>query len=195
MFITQGKTKSLDFYSVGQQPSKLVVVDSPGCESLGRFTFFFHLNFLLSYGRRGRPEWGKLWDLYIESREEYVLILTHPRPSTLHPLFGLSLFCSSQTSARVHPNKWATWCHKNGQPNIRNPPIRLGRSKSSGNAVHSPSSADQMRPNAQVSGHRSHTQNRTGHSRTCTGLFACTTYTNFGAHSRNRSGEFEGFDG
>ena len=62
---------------------------------------FFRLNLILSYGRRGRPEWGKLWDLYIGSREEYVLILAHPKPFGLHPALGLNLFNLSRL-ARVY---------------------------------------------------------------------------------------------
>jgi GTP-binding protein EngB required for normal cell division len=48
----QGRTKTLNFYRVGD-PGQLVLVDAPG------------------YGARGRVEWGKLFDEYIENREQY----------------------------------------------------------------------------------------------------------------------------
>ncbi|TDL23746.1 P-loop containing nucleoside triphosphate hydrolase protein [Rickenella mellea] len=55
-----GRTKSLNFYRVGSPPGHLVLVDAPG------------------YGLRGRPEWGAVWNEYIETRKElrriYVLI-------------------------------------------------------------------------------------------------------------------------
>jgi GTP-binding protein len=50
--ITQGHTKTLNFYQVGKAPGKAVLVDAPG------------------YGGRGRPEWGKLFDHYIDNRKE-----------------------------------------------------------------------------------------------------------------------------
>lgn len=57
---TPGKTKSLDFFSVGTKSQRLVLVDSPG------------------YGTRGKPEWGALWEWYVENRPElhrvYVMI-------------------------------------------------------------------------------------------------------------------------
>ncbi|EPQ52173.1 P-loop containing nucleoside triphosphate hydrolase protein [Gloeophyllum trabeum ATCC 11539] len=55
-----GHTRSLNFYRVGPGPGKLVLVDAPG------------------YGTRGRPEWGEIWDHYIQNRSQlrriYVLI-------------------------------------------------------------------------------------------------------------------------
>jgi GTP-binding protein len=45
----------LNFYAIGNDPPKLFLVDAPG------------------YGARGRPEWGALFDHYIQNREEYVL--------------------------------------------------------------------------------------------------------------------------
>ncbi|KAI0692496.1 P-loop containing nucleoside triphosphate hydrolase protein [Cytidiella melzeri] len=55
-----GRTKTLNFYRVGPEPGKAVVVDAPG------------------YGQRGRPEWGALFDHYISSRKQlkrvYLLI-------------------------------------------------------------------------------------------------------------------------
>jgi len=55
-----GRTQTLNFYRVGAEPGKLVVVDSPG------------------YGTRGRPEWGNLFNHYVQTRKElrrvYVLI-------------------------------------------------------------------------------------------------------------------------
>lgn len=52
--ITQGHTKTLNFYQVGKAPGKVVLVDAPG------------------YGGRGRPEWGELFDHYVDNRKEYV---------------------------------------------------------------------------------------------------------------------------
>jgi len=48
----QGHTKTLNFYQVGKAPGKAVLVDAPG------------------YGGRGRPEWGELFDHYIDNRKE-----------------------------------------------------------------------------------------------------------------------------
>jgi hypothetical protein len=50
----QGRTRALNFFRVGAPPGKLVVVDAPG------------------YGARGRPEWGELFDKYLETRKEYM---------------------------------------------------------------------------------------------------------------------------
>ncbi|KAI0917902.1 hypothetical protein AcV5_002722 [Taiwanofungus camphoratus] len=47
-----GRTQSLNFYRVGAEPGKLILVDSPG------------------YGSRGRSEWGKLFNHYVEYRKE-----------------------------------------------------------------------------------------------------------------------------
>ncbi|KAF9482595.1 P-loop containing nucleoside triphosphate hydrolase protein [Pholiota conissans] len=47
-----GHTKSLNFYAIGSEPAKLYLVDAPG------------------YGARGRPEWGALFDHYVQNREE-----------------------------------------------------------------------------------------------------------------------------
>ncbi|KAF9054734.1 P-loop containing nucleoside triphosphate hydrolase protein [Panaeolus papilionaceus] len=47
-----GHTKSLNFYRIGAEPGKLLLVDAPG------------------YGARGRPEWGDLFDQYISKREQ-----------------------------------------------------------------------------------------------------------------------------
>ncbi|KAL1696747.1 P-loop containing nucleoside triphosphate hydrolase protein [Schizophyllum commune] len=47
-----GRTKELNFYSVGADPGHLVLVDAPG------------------YGARGRPEWGELFDHYISTRKQ-----------------------------------------------------------------------------------------------------------------------------
>ncbi|KAI0766000.1 P-loop containing nucleoside triphosphate hydrolase protein [Irpex lacteus] len=92
-----GRTQTLNFYRVGPDPAKAVVVDAPG------------------YGQRGRPEWGALFDHYVSHREElkriYLLInashglkesdltmlshlntqcthaLAHGRPVTLQAIF------------------------------------------------------------------------------------------------------------
>ncbi|TFY68278.1 hypothetical protein EVG20_g3619 [Dentipellis fragilis] len=50
-----GKTRMLNFFQVGPDIGKLVLVDSPG------------------YGARGRPEWGSLFDYYLRRRTECVL--------------------------------------------------------------------------------------------------------------------------
>ena len=50
--VTQGHTKTLNFYQVGKAPGKAILVDAPG------------------YGARGRPEWGTLFDHYIDNRKE-----------------------------------------------------------------------------------------------------------------------------
>jgi GTP-binding protein len=48
----KGRTRALDFYNIGD-PGKLVLVDAPG------------------YGARGKVEWGKIFEEYIETREQY----------------------------------------------------------------------------------------------------------------------------
>ena len=48
--LPQGRTQTLNFYRVGPDPGKLIVVDAPG------------------YGARGRPEWGELFDQYVDNR-------------------------------------------------------------------------------------------------------------------------------
>ncbi|KAF8972706.1 P-loop containing nucleoside triphosphate hydrolase protein [Flammula alnicola] len=45
-----GHTKALNFYRIGAEPGKLLLVDAPG------------------YGARGRPEWGALFDHYVQKR-------------------------------------------------------------------------------------------------------------------------------
>ncbi|TFK68746.1 P-loop containing nucleoside triphosphate hydrolase protein [Pluteus cervinus] len=47
-----GRTRELNFYGVGLEPGKLVVVDAPG------------------YGERGRAEWGKIFDHYVQTRKQ-----------------------------------------------------------------------------------------------------------------------------
>ncbi|KAG0696008.1 P-loop containing nucleoside triphosphate hydrolase protein [Suillus ampliporus] len=47
-----GRTQTLNFFRVGSHPGRLVVVDSPG------------------YGARGRPEWGALFNHYLENRKQ-----------------------------------------------------------------------------------------------------------------------------
>ncbi|KAH9175937.1 P-loop containing nucleoside triphosphate hydrolase protein [Lactarius sanguifluus] len=55
-----GRTKTLTFFRIGPTPGKVVLVDAPG------------------YGERGRPEWGKLFNQYLETRAElcrvYILL-------------------------------------------------------------------------------------------------------------------------
>jgi len=55
-----GRTKTLTFFRVGPNPGRLILVDAPG------------------YGGRGRPEWGRLFDEYLETRRElcrvYILL-------------------------------------------------------------------------------------------------------------------------
>ncbi|KAF8903464.1 hypothetical protein CPB84DRAFT_1677997 [Gymnopilus junonius] len=47
-----GHTRALNFYRVGPEPGKLLLVDAPG------------------YGARGRPEWGDLFDHYLKARQQ-----------------------------------------------------------------------------------------------------------------------------
>ncbi|EKM82210.1 hypothetical protein AGABI1DRAFT_105518 [Agaricus bisporus var. burnettii JB137-S8] len=47
-----GHTRQLNFYRVGAPPGKLILVDAPG------------------YGARGRPEWGEMFDKYLQTRKE-----------------------------------------------------------------------------------------------------------------------------
>ncbi|KAH9935997.1 P-loop containing nucleoside triphosphate hydrolase protein [Epithele typhae] len=46
-----GRTKTLNWFRVGPDPGHLILVDAPG------------------YGDRGRPEWGELFDHYVQNRE------------------------------------------------------------------------------------------------------------------------------
>jgi GTP-binding protein len=48
----KGRTRTLNFYRVGDA-GKLILVDAPG------------------YGARGKAEWGRLFDEYINTREQY----------------------------------------------------------------------------------------------------------------------------
>lgn len=65
----KGRTQALNFYNVGN-PGQLVLVDAPG------------------YGARGRVEWGKLFDEYIETREQYVSShYMYTAPSRLKTLY------------------------------------------------------------------------------------------------------------
>ncbi|KAI0326993.1 P-loop containing nucleoside triphosphate hydrolase protein [Cubamyces sp. BRFM 1775] len=58
-----GRTQTLNFYRVGPPPGHLILVDAPG------------------YGSRGRPEWGELFDYYVQNRAELrrVYILFHAK--------------------------------------------------------------------------------------------------------------------
>ncbi|KAL1945002.1 hypothetical protein VTO73DRAFT_2622 [Trametes versicolor] len=58
-----GRTQTLNYYRVGSPPGHLVLVDAPG------------------YGSRGRPEWGALFDHYVQTRAELrrVYILFHAK--------------------------------------------------------------------------------------------------------------------
>ncbi|RDB15908.1 putative GTP-binding protein EngB [Hypsizygus marmoreus] len=47
-----GRTRELNFFRVGAEPGKLILVDAPG------------------YGSRGRPQWGQMFDKYLETRKE-----------------------------------------------------------------------------------------------------------------------------
>ncbi|KAF8074547.1 P-loop containing nucleoside triphosphate hydrolase protein [Lyophyllum atratum] len=47
-----GRTRELNFFRVGTEPGKLILVDAPG------------------YGARGRPQWGAMFDKYLETRNE-----------------------------------------------------------------------------------------------------------------------------
>ncbi|CAE6406211.1 unnamed protein product [Rhizoctonia solani] len=46
-----GRTQALNFFQVGPTARELTLVDAPG------------------YGKRGRPEWGKVFEYYLETRE------------------------------------------------------------------------------------------------------------------------------
>ncbi|KAG5642159.1 hypothetical protein DXG03_003543 [Asterophora parasitica] len=46
-----GRTRQLNFFRVGAEPGKLILVDAPG------------------YGARGRPEWGAMFDKYLDTRK------------------------------------------------------------------------------------------------------------------------------
>ncbi|KAH0582409.1 hypothetical protein H2248_010352 [Termitomyces sp. 'cryptogamus'] len=50
--LPEGRTRELNFFRVGAEPGKLILVDAPG------------------YGARGKAEWGALFDKYIETRRE-----------------------------------------------------------------------------------------------------------------------------
>jgi len=53
--LLQGKTRELNFFQVGKDDEgkpRLILVDAPG------------------YGARGRPEWGELFDRYLNERKE-----------------------------------------------------------------------------------------------------------------------------
>ncbi|CUA78226.1 hypothetical protein RSOLAG22IIIB_02845 [Rhizoctonia solani] len=45
-----GRTQALNFFQVGDITGELTLVDAPG------------------YGQRGRPEWGKVFEYYLETR-------------------------------------------------------------------------------------------------------------------------------
>ena len=74
---SKGHTQQFNFYRVGAESGKLILVDTPG------------------YGKRGRPEWGDMLDEYLKTRKQsavLVSLLVHSsRPlfqasSCLHPL-------------------------------------------------------------------------------------------------------------
>ncbi|CAE6417604.1 unnamed protein product [Rhizoctonia solani] len=46
-----GRTQALNFFQVGPNANELTLVDAPG------------------YGQRGRPEWGKVFEYYLETRK------------------------------------------------------------------------------------------------------------------------------
>ena len=48
----QGRTRALNFFRVGREAGKMVLVDAPG------------------YGTRGRAEWGELWEHYVDTRPQ-----------------------------------------------------------------------------------------------------------------------------
>lgn len=49
---SKGHTQQFNFYRVGAEPGKLILVDTPG------------------YGKRGRPEWGDMLDEYLKTRKQ-----------------------------------------------------------------------------------------------------------------------------
>lgn len=48
----QGRTRALNFFRVGREAGKMILVDAPG------------------YGMRGRAEWGELWEYYVDTRPQ-----------------------------------------------------------------------------------------------------------------------------
>ncbi|KDR67662.1 hypothetical protein GALMADRAFT_257913 [Galerina marginata CBS 339.88] len=64
-----GHTKALNFYRVGSDPGKLLLVDTPG------------------YGARGRPEWGDLFNHYVQTRQQLkrIYILINAKHLSLSP--------------------------------------------------------------------------------------------------------------
>ncbi|KAG6811227.1 hypothetical protein H0H92_008444 [Tricholoma furcatifolium] len=50
--LPEGRTRELNFFRVGSEPGKLILVDAPG------------------YGARGKAEWGVMFDKYLETRRE-----------------------------------------------------------------------------------------------------------------------------
>jgi len=72
-FYFKGRTQALNFYRVGD-PGQLVLVDAPG------------------YGARGRVEWGKLFDQYVENRTQYAFpFQLRSSHSTNLPFFSIRL--------------------------------------------------------------------------------------------------------
>jgi len=83
-----GSTKALNFFGAGGDPNTFVVVDAPG------------------YGARGRPESGKLFDIYIQNRKQLrgiYILLNHDhglKDSDLAMLAHLDDFCSGAKKAQ-----------------------------------------------------------------------------------------------
>ncbi|KAG6817129.1 hypothetical protein H0H87_012320 [Tephrocybe sp. NHM501043] len=76
-----GRTRELNFFRVGPEPGKLVLVDAPG------------------YGARGKAEWGALFDKYLETRRELrrIYILFNAK----HPLNGFDIQMLTHLSTKL----------------------------------------------------------------------------------------------
>lgn len=84
-----GRTQTLNFFRVGSPPGRLVVVDSPG------------------YGARGRPEWGALFNHYLETRKQLcrVFILI----SAAHGLSATDEAMLSSLNAQIQSLDGTCW--------------------------------------------------------------------------------------
>ncbi|KIK62491.1 hypothetical protein GYMLUDRAFT_84418 [Collybiopsis luxurians FD-317 M1] len=86
-----GHTKRLDFFRVGPAPGKIILVDSPG------------------YGDRGRPEWGTLFDSYVQKRKELRRIyITFNAKHTINDKDEAMLAHLSATLLQSLSSSWAS---------------------------------------------------------------------------------------
>jgi len=95
-----GRTRCLDFFSVGPAPGKVILVDAPG------------------YGNRGRPEWGRLFDAYIQKRQELRRIyITFNAKHSVNRLDEEMLSHLSRTLFQALSSSWAL-SMANGSPRL-----------------------------------------------------------------------------